>query len=75
MPWANETAVIHGSEPSGIAERQRRLIKQTDFGIQIETVLEATDADPGRSYIFESVEGPSIIGESTVLNRSRKVLN
>lgn len=58
MPWADETAVINGPEPSGIAEGQRRLIKQRDFGIQSETVLEATDIDPGRSYTFESVEGP-----------------
>lgn len=58
MPWADETAVIDGPEPSGVAEGQRRLIKQTEFRVQSETVLEATDVDPGRSYSFETVEGP-----------------
>lgn len=58
MPWADETAVIEGPEPSGIATGQRRSIKQTDFGRQSETVLEATDVDPIRGYSLQSVEGP-----------------
>lgn len=58
VSWADEMVVIEGSEQSGVAEGQRRSIKQTDFGIQSETVLEATDVDPGRSYTFESVDGP-----------------
>lgn len=57
MPWADETIVIDGSEPSGVAEGQRRRIRQTDFGLRSETVLEATEVDPGRRYTFESVEG------------------
>jgi len=58
MPWADETAVIEGPEPTGVAEGQRRLIKQTDFGIQSETILEATEVTVGRSHTFESVSGP-----------------
>ena len=57
MPWADEVAVVDGGEPSGVAEGQRRLLKQTDFGVQSETVIEATDVDPGRSYRFETVDG------------------
>ncbi len=59
MPWADETVVIDGPEPAGVAEGQRRLITQTDFGIQTETVLEATRVEPGRRYTFESIEGPT----------------
>lgn len=58
MPWADETAVIDGPEPTGVAEGQRRLIRQTDLGVQSETVLEAVAVEPGRSYTFASVEGP-----------------
>lgn len=58
MPWADETAVIDGPEPSGVAEGQRRSITQTDVGVRSETVLEATDVDPGRRYSFETVRGP-----------------
>lgn len=58
MPWADETSVIEGPEPSGVAEGQRRRIKQTDFGVQSETVLEATEVEPGQHYTFESIEGP-----------------
>lgn len=58
MPWADETRVVDGPAPEGVAADQRRLIKQTDFGIQSETVLEATDVEPGRAYTFEAVEGP-----------------
>ena len=58
MPWADETAVIGGPKPSGVAEGQRRLVKQTDFGVQSETILEATAVEPGQYYAFESVEGP-----------------
>jgi uncharacterized membrane protein len=58
IPWTDEVAVIDGPEPSGVGEGQRRLIKQTDFGVQSETVLEATDVDPGHSYTFESVNSP-----------------
>lgn len=57
MPWVDETTVIDGPEPSGVAAGQRRLIKQTDFGKQTTTVLEATEVDPGRSYTFDTVEG------------------
>ncbi|MFB6198280.1 MAG: SRPBCC family protein [Halobacteriaceae archaeon] len=58
MPWADETRVIEGPEPSGIAEGQRRLLKQTDFGIQSETIIEATKVEPGRRYAFETIDGP-----------------
>ncbi len=58
MPWADEIAVIEGSEPTGVAEGQRRLIKQTDFGIQSETVLKATEVTSGQGYTFESISGP-----------------
>ncbi|WP_425494266.1 SRPBCC family protein [Natronoglomus mannanivorans] len=58
MPWADETSVISGSKPSSVAEGQRRRIKQTDFGVQSETIIEAIEVEPGRHYTFESVEGP-----------------
>lgn len=58
MPWADDTRVISGSKPSGVAEGQRRRIKQTDFGVQSETIIEAVEVEPGRHYTFESVEGP-----------------
>lgn len=58
MPWADETSVVNGREPSGVAVGQRRRVNQTDFGIQSETILEATEVEPGRSYTFESVSGP-----------------
>lgn len=58
MPWADETRVLEGPNPSGIAEGQRRLLKQTDFGMQSETVIEATDVVPGVRYAFRTVEGP-----------------
>ncbi len=82
MPWADETAVIDGPDPAGVAEGQRRLIKQTDFGIQTETVLEATGVEPGRSYTFASVTGPTDfqatyrfepVAEGTRLTRSYRV--
>lgn len=58
MPWADEMRVLEGPNPSGIAEGQRRLLKQTDFGMQSETVIEATDVVPGDRYAFRTVEGP-----------------
>lgn len=58
MPWADETSVVDGPEPSGIAEGQRRRITQTDFGVQNESVIEAVEVDPGRYYAFGIVEGP-----------------
>lgn len=58
IPWTDKVAILRGPEPSGVAEGQRRLIKQTDFGVQSETVLEATDVDPGHCYTFESVDDP-----------------
>ena len=58
MPWADEVSVIDGGEPSGVTEGQKRLLKQTDFGRQSETIIEATAVDPGRSYRFETVDGP-----------------
>lgn len=57
MPWADEIRILDEAEATGVAEGQRRLIKQTDFGIQNETVLEATKVEPGRSYTFETVAG------------------
>ena len=58
MPWADEVSIIDGGEPWGVSEGQQRLLKQTDFGIQNETIIEATDVEPGRSYRFETVGGP-----------------
>ena len=82
IPWADEVAVIEGPAPSGVAEGQQRSITQTDFGVRSETVLEATDVDPGHSYTFESVDDSveyrgtyrfEAVGEGTRLTRTYHV--
>lgn len=82
MPWADEARVLEGPDPSGVAEGQRRLLVQTDFGIRSETVVEATDVQPGERYAFETVEGPvdfrgtyrfEPVGDGTRLTRSYRV--
>lgn len=58
MPWLDSCELAEGPKPSSVAEGQRRRIKQTDFGVQTETLMEATEVEPGRFYRFESVDAP-----------------
>lgn len=82
MPWVDEVAIDNDVEPDGIAVGQRRRLKQTDFGIQSETVIEAVAVDPARYVEFKTVRGPVDFsgtyrfedeGGATTLTRSYRV--
>lgn len=58
MPWLDKCELADGPNSATVEIGQQRKIVQTDFGVQSEMLVEATEVEPGQSYTFETVEGP-----------------